>query len=152
MIFGWCSSDDVWYIRSSDIFRCLELRPKTAVGGEDMDEAIWAVFSALVWHTQQLREDMDKFGEHWQIFRPTFTHTVITWWCGQVWWALANIQTHIYTHSNYLLMWTSLVSIGKYSDPCLHTQELLDDVDKFGERWQIFRPTFAHRVITWWYG
>ncbi|XP_076459760.1 zinc finger ZZ-type and EF-hand domain-containing protein 1-like isoform X2 [Babylonia areolata] len=41
--------------------KCLEHKPKTAVGGEDVDAAVWAVFAALVWHTQQLRQDMDKF-------------------------------------------------------------------------------------------
>ncbi|KAK7112606.1 zinc finger ZZ-type and EF-hand domain-containing protein 1-like isoform X2 [Littorina saxatilis] len=44
--------------------RCQELRPKAAVGGEEMDEAIWSVFAALVWHTQQLREDMTKFSKN----------------------------------------------------------------------------------------
>ena len=56
------------------------------------------------------------------VFCPGLAHTTVTWGYGQVWWALANIQTYVYTHSNYLMMWTSLVSIGKYSDPHLHTQ------------------------------
>ncbi|KAL8625230.1 hypothetical protein ACOMHN_029988 [Nucella lapillus] len=41
--------------------KCQEHKPKAAVGGEEVDAAIWAVFAALVWHTQQLRQDLDKF-------------------------------------------------------------------------------------------
>ncbi|KAK7482310.1 hypothetical protein BaRGS_00026438, partial [Batillaria attramentaria] len=42
--------------------QCHLHRPKQITfGGEEMDTAVWAVFSALVWHTQQLREDLDKF-------------------------------------------------------------------------------------------
>lgn len=29
----------------------------------DTDEAVLAVFAALVWHTQQLREDIQKLGQ-----------------------------------------------------------------------------------------
>ena len=31
------------------------------IGGGDVDETIIAVFSALLWHTQSLREDIDKY-------------------------------------------------------------------------------------------
>ena len=30
------------------------------IGGADLDDAVIAVFSALLWHTQALREELDK--------------------------------------------------------------------------------------------
>ncbi|PVD39043.1 hypothetical protein C0Q70_01670 [Pomacea canaliculata] len=43
--------------------RFLENRRKgsVAVGGPEVDAAVISVFAALVWHAQQLRDDMDKF-------------------------------------------------------------------------------------------
>jgi hypothetical protein len=31
------------------------------VGGDTVESAVLAVFAALIWHTQQLREDLQKF-------------------------------------------------------------------------------------------
>lgn len=56
-----------WFIEIEDSFislcRFLENRPKgsVAVGGPEVDAAVISVFAALVWHAQQLRDDMDKF-------------------------------------------------------------------------------------------
>lgn len=34
------------------------------MGGENVDSAVTAVFSALVWQTQQLRDEMEKYSKH----------------------------------------------------------------------------------------
>ena len=31
------------------------------MGGDAVESAVMAVFAALIWHTQQLREDLQKF-------------------------------------------------------------------------------------------
>ena len=36
----------------------------TQLGGEEVTQATTAVFAALVWHTQALREDLQKYGTH----------------------------------------------------------------------------------------
>ena len=43
--------------------KCKEGSKVLPMGGEKVTSAVLAVFSALVWHTQQLREDLEKFGK-----------------------------------------------------------------------------------------
>ena len=43
-------------------FRAKEHSKSLQVGGEHVDAAVTAVFAALVWHTQQLRDDFEKYG------------------------------------------------------------------------------------------
>jgi ABC-type amino acid transport system permease subunit len=33
-----------------------------AIGGSDIDSAVVAVFVSLIWHTQSLREEIDRYG------------------------------------------------------------------------------------------
>ena len=40
------------------------------MGGESVDAAVTAVFAALVWHTQQLRDDLEKYGKTGFISSP----------------------------------------------------------------------------------
>ena len=43
--------------------RCQDQSTGTLLGGEDVKQAVIAVFTALLWHTQTLREDVDKLGK-----------------------------------------------------------------------------------------
>ena len=42
--------------------RCQERSVLPAVGGEALSEVVSAVFAALIWHTQSLREELEKYG------------------------------------------------------------------------------------------
>lgn len=35
------------------------------IGGEDVTSAVTSVFAALLWHTQSLRDDVEKIGMYW---------------------------------------------------------------------------------------
>jgi hypothetical protein len=43
--------------------KCREGSKMLPMGGESVTAAVIAVFCALVWHTQQLREDLEKYGK-----------------------------------------------------------------------------------------
>ena len=43
--------------------RCQSSYTGQRIGGEILDSAVYAVFSALLWHTQELREMISSFGE-----------------------------------------------------------------------------------------
>lgn len=45
------------------IQKCKEQSKILPMGGENVASAVLAVFCALVWHTQQLREDLEKYGK-----------------------------------------------------------------------------------------
>lgn len=49
--------------------RCREQQKGLQVGGETIEDAVIAVFAALIWHTQQLREDLQKFISRYFICR-----------------------------------------------------------------------------------
>ena len=42
--------------------RCRDHAPSSGLGGATVDNAVKAVFAALLWHTQTLREDLEKIG------------------------------------------------------------------------------------------
>ncbi|XP_077868975.1 zinc finger ZZ-type and EF-hand domain-containing protein 1-like [Saccoglossus kowalevskii] len=41
--------------------KCRVLRPLPSMGGANIDTAVKAVFAAVLWHTQELREEIDKY-------------------------------------------------------------------------------------------
>ncbi|XP_071105472.1 zinc finger ZZ-type and EF-hand domain-containing protein 1-like isoform X1 [Haliotis cracherodii] len=42
--------------------KCRDLKVRVStVGGEEVDSAVTAIFAALLWHTQQLREEVDRY-------------------------------------------------------------------------------------------
>lgn len=43
--------------------RCQNQVQAPQMGGDDMNEAVISVFAALLWHTQILREELDKIDE-----------------------------------------------------------------------------------------
>ena len=52
--------------------RCQENRVKMPMfDSEEMDSTILAVFAALLWHTQQLREDVKKYCEFKLVHFPS---------------------------------------------------------------------------------
>ncbi len=42
---------------------CQGATPGPALGGKEISDTITAVFAALLWHTQQLRDDTEKYGK-----------------------------------------------------------------------------------------
>ena len=44
-------------------YRCRENNTGPKVGGADVEETVRAVFAALIWHTQSLREEIDKMSK-----------------------------------------------------------------------------------------
>lgn len=61
--------------------------PQMHYGGAVVDQALHAVFAALVWHSQQIREELAAAGEQWlhcMVLRPTpiLLHaSLLQWYC-----------------------------------------------------------------------
>ena len=52
--------------------RCRQQCKAPRVGGEELDDTVTAVFSSLLWHTQTLREEVDKMDfSKYDFQRPT---------------------------------------------------------------------------------
>lgn len=48
----------------SDVsFRCREKAPGPFIGGPLVDQAVKSAFAALIWHSQELRDQIVLFGE-----------------------------------------------------------------------------------------
>ena len=45
------------------MFRCRQVLPGPPIGGPLVDEAVKAVFAALIWHSQELREQVVLYGK-----------------------------------------------------------------------------------------
>lgn len=44
-------------------FRCREKAPGPFIGGPPVDQAVKSAFAALIWHSQELRDQIVLFGE-----------------------------------------------------------------------------------------
>ena len=45
------------------LFRCREKAPGPFIGGPLVDKAVYSVFAALIWHSQELRDQIVLFGK-----------------------------------------------------------------------------------------
>ena len=58
--------DTKWHdenVNGSFSFRCREKAPGPFIGGPLVDKAVHSVFAALIWHSQELRDQLVLFGK-----------------------------------------------------------------------------------------
>lgn len=63
--------DTKWHdenVNGSFSFRCREKAPGPFIGGPLVDKAVHSVFAALIWHSQELRDQLVLFGKWTYLF------------------------------------------------------------------------------------
>ena len=69
-----CAQNGTENINGSLPFRCREKAPGPFIGGPLVDKAVHSVFAALIWHSQELRDQLVLFGKWPYLYFVFYLH------------------------------------------------------------------------------